>query len=36
MDSITAYQIMIESLKAKIQKYNLLYDLKYDVIPERK
>ena len=29
-----AYQIMIESLKAKIQKYNLLYDLKYDVIPE--
>ena len=29
-----AYQIMIESLKAKIQKFNLLYDAKYDVIPD--
>lgn len=29
-----AYRIMIESFKAKIQKYNLMYDPKYDVIPE--
>ena len=29
-----AYQIMIESFKAKIQKYNLMYDPKYDVITE--
>ena len=27
-----AYQIMIQSFKAKIQKYNLMYDPKYDVI----
>ena len=29
-----AYQIMIQSFKAKIQKYNLMYDPKYDVITE--
>ena len=29
-----AYKIMIESVKAKIQKFGILYDKKYDVFPE--
>ena len=28
-----AYQIIIESLKAKIQKFGILYDKRYDVLP---
>ena len=28
-----AYQIIIESLKAKVQKFGILYDKKYDVLP---
>lgn len=29
-----AYRIMIETIKAKIQKFNIFYDHKYDVFPE--
>ena len=29
-----AYKIIIESVKAKIQKFGILYDKKYDVLPE--